>query len=162
MTLATSQARLKHRAWVPWRRPTRLSIGCRLRRIGPITEWSTWVYWVAFQLWHGHKQLQPCRWVFDDQHHRRTRSCVLRWHQDDQSWIAGWPATDRNESVALGVNNIGPVVGYAYLPAVGDMPLQQVAFLWRPGLNGSGQMINLNSYSMEMGKLPARLCDSNQ
>ena len=45
--------------------------------------------WVAFQLWHGHKQLQPCRWVFDDQHHRRTRSCVLaRWHQDDQSWIA--------------------------------------------------------------------------
>ena len=48
-------------------------------------------------------------------------------------------------SVALGVNNFDQVVGYTYLPAVGEMPIQQVAFLWRRGVNGSGQMINLNS-----------------
>ena len=35
-------------------------------------------------------------------------------------------------SVALGVNNFDQVVGWTYLPAVGEMPLQQVAFLWRP------------------------------
>ena len=33
-------------------------------------------------------------------------------------------------SVALGVNNSDQVVGYTYLPAVGEMPIQQVAFLW--------------------------------
>ena len=32
----------------PMLRPTRLSISCRLRRIGAINQWSTWVYWVAF------------------------------------------------------------------------------------------------------------------
>jgi probable HAF family extracellular repeat protein len=48
-------------------------------------------------------------------------------------------------SVALGVNNFDQVVGYTYLPVVGDMPIQQVAFLWRPGMNGGGQMINLNT-----------------
>ena len=57
----------------------------------------------------------------------------------------GWPGTDTDVSVALGVNNSDQVVGYSYLPAVGDMPLQQVAFLWRRGITGSGQMINLNS-----------------
>jgi probable HAF family extracellular repeat protein len=43
-------------------------------------------------------------------------------------------------SVALGVNNYDQVVGYTYLPAVGNMPIQQVAFLW-----SSGQMVNLNT-----------------
>ena len=57
----------------------------------------------------------------------------------------GWPGTYTDVSVALGVNNSDQVVGYSYLPAVGDMPLQQVAFLWRRGITGSGQMINLNS-----------------
>jgi probable HAF family extracellular repeat protein len=57
----------------------------------------------------------------------------------------GWPGTDSDVSVALGVNNFDQVVGYSYLPAVGEMPLQQVAFLWRRGITGSGQMINLNT-----------------
>ena len=55
-------------------------------------------------------------------------------------------------SVALGINNYDQVVGYTYLPAVGDMPLQQVAFLWRRGLNGDGQMINLNKLLYGIGK----------
>jgi probable HAF family extracellular repeat protein len=57
----------------------------------------------------------------------------------------GWPGSDSDVSVALGVNNFDQVVGYSYLPAVGGMPLQQVAFLWRRGITGSGQMINLNT-----------------
>jgi len=55
-------------------------------------------------------------------------------------------------SVALGVNNLDQVVGYTYLPAVGDMPIQQVGFLWRRGWNGSGQMINLNTLLYGTGK----------
>ena len=42
-------------------------------------------------------------------------------------------------SVALGINNFDLVVGYSFLPVVGEMPIQQVAFLWR-----RGNMINLN------------------
>ena len=48
-------------------------------------------------------------------------------------------------SVALGINNFDEVVGYTYLPAVGGMPLQQVAFLWRQTATKTGQMINLNT-----------------
>ncbi len=48
-------------------------------------------------------------------------------------------------SVALGVNNYDQVVGYTYLPAVGEMPIQQVAFLWSRNSDGSGQMVNLNT-----------------
>ena len=55
-------------------------------------------------------------------------------------------------SVALGVNNYDQVVGYTYLPAIGDMPIQQVAFLWRRGVNGSGHMINLNRLLFGEGK----------
>ena len=55
-------------------------------------------------------------------------------------------------SVALGVNSYDQVVGYTYLPAVGDMPIQQVAFLWRRGVTGSGQMINLNKLLFGEGK----------
>jgi probable HAF family extracellular repeat protein len=55
-------------------------------------------------------------------------------------------------SVALGVNNYDQVVGYTYLPVVGEMPIQQVAFLWRRGLNGGGQMINLNKLLYGTGK----------
>lgn len=47
-------------------------------------------------------------------------------------------------SVALGINKFDQVVGYTYLPVVGEMPIQQVAFLWRPN-SGGGQMINLNT-----------------
>jgi probable HAF family extracellular repeat protein len=43
-------------------------------------------------------------------------------------------------SVALGINKFDQVVGYTYLPAVGEMPIQQVAFLW-----SNGQMVNLNT-----------------
>jgi uncharacterized membrane protein len=50
-------------------------------------------------------------------------------------------------SVALGVNNYDQVVGYTYLPAIGEMPIQQVAFLWR-----SGEMINLNTLLYGTGK----------
>ena len=55
-------------------------------------------------------------------------------------------------SVALGVNKQDQVVGYTYLPAVGEMPIQQVGFLWRRGWNGSGQMINLNKLLYGKGK----------
>jgi probable HAF family extracellular repeat protein len=55
-------------------------------------------------------------------------------------------------SVALGINNYDQVVGYTYLPVVGEMPIQQVAFLWRRGLNGGGQMINLNKLLYGTGK----------
>jgi probable HAF family extracellular repeat protein len=55
-------------------------------------------------------------------------------------------------SVALGINNLDQVVGYSFLPVVRDMPIQQVAFLWRPGWNGSGQMINLNTLLYGEGK----------
>ena len=48
-------------------------------------------------------------------------------------------------SVALGVNNLDQAVGYTYLPAVGEMPIQQVAFLWtRISTDHSGTMVNLN------------------
>lgn len=55
-------------------------------------------------------------------------------------------------SVALGVNSYDQVVGYTYLPAVGAMPIQQVAFLWRRNVNGGGQMINLNRLLYGKGK----------
>jgi probable HAF family extracellular repeat protein len=55
-------------------------------------------------------------------------------------------------SVALGINNFDQVVGYSYLPVAGDMPIQQVAFLWRRGMHGSGQMINLNKLLYGAGK----------
>jgi probable HAF family extracellular repeat protein len=57
----------------------------------------------------------------------------------------GLKGSDTDVSVALGVNNSDQVVGYSYLPTVGEMPTQQVAFLWRRGMTGSGQMINLNT-----------------
>ena len=44
------------------------------------------------------------------------------------------------------------VVGYSYLPAVGEMPLQQVAFLWSRDGYGVGKMINLNKLLNETGK----------
>lgn len=64
----------------------------------------------------------------------------------------GWPGTDTDVSVALGINKSDQVVGYSYLPAIPGNPLQQVAFLWRRGLNGSGQMINLNKLLYGGGK----------
>jgi len=48
-------------------------------------------------------------------------------------------------SVALGVNNLDQVVGYTYLPAVGEMPIQQVAFLWYQTKGDVGKMVNLNN-----------------
>jgi probable HAF family extracellular repeat protein len=55
-------------------------------------------------------------------------------------------------SAALGVNNSDQVVGYTYVAARAGMPIQQVAFLWRRGVNGSGQMINLNTLLYGEGK----------
>ena len=55
--------------------------------------------------------------------------------------------------VALGVNNYDQVVGYTYLPVVGEMPIQQVAFLWQRSSDGSGQMINLNTLPMRGEKI---------
>jgi probable HAF family extracellular repeat protein len=52
-----------------------------------------------------------------------------------------------DNSVALGVNNKDQVVGYSYLPAVGNIAIQQVAFLWQ-----RGQMINLNTLLYGAGK----------
>lgn len=56
----------------------------------------------------------------------------------------GLPKTYSDVSVALAVNNADQVVGSTYLPAISGMPLQQVAFLWRPTAIGGGQMIDLN------------------
>ena len=65
----------------------------------------------------------------------------------------GWPGTDTDVSVALGVNNSDQVVGYSYLPAVGDMPLQQVAFLWsRDGTRTGRAMVNLNTLLNDTGR----------
>ncbi|MGZ5544424.1 MAG: DUF3466 family protein, partial [Limisphaerales bacterium] len=55
-------------------------------------------------------------------------------------------------SVALGVNNKDEVVGYTYLPTVGEMPLQQVAFLYREDPRGVGKMVNLNTLLNDTGK----------
>ncbi|HEY9502310.1 MAG TPA: DUF3466 family protein, partial [Pyrinomonadaceae bacterium] len=55
-------------------------------------------------------------------------------------------------SVALGVNNRDQVVGYTYLPTVGEMPLQQVAFLWSRDSRTGGKMVNLNNLLNDTGK----------
>ncbi len=55
-------------------------------------------------------------------------------------------------SVALGVNNLDQVVGYTYLPVVGEMPIQQVAFLWYQTKGGVGKMVNLNNLLDKTGK----------
>jgi probable HAF family extracellular repeat protein len=55
-------------------------------------------------------------------------------------------------SVALGVNNLDQVVGYTYLPAVGEMPIQQVAFLWYQTKGDVGKMVNLNNLLDKTGK----------
>jgi probable HAF family extracellular repeat protein len=55
-------------------------------------------------------------------------------------------------SVALGVNNKDQVVGFTYLPAIGEMPLQQVAFLWSRNESGVGKMANLNSVLDKTGR----------
>jgi probable HAF family extracellular repeat protein len=59
---------------------------------------------------------------------------------------------DSDYSVALGVNNKDQVVGYTYLPGVGEMPLQQVAFLWNRSGTGTAKMVNLNNLLNETGK----------
>jgi probable HAF family extracellular repeat protein len=55
-------------------------------------------------------------------------------------------------SVALGVNNLDQVVGYSFLPVTGQMPIQQVAFLWSRGATDVGKMVNLNTVLDNTGK----------
>jgi probable HAF family extracellular repeat protein len=55
-------------------------------------------------------------------------------------------------SVALGVNNLDQVVGYSYLPVTGEMPIQQVAFLWSQNASDVGKMVNLNNLLDPTGK----------
>jgi probable HAF family extracellular repeat protein len=64
----------------------------------------------------------------------------------------GGNALDSDYSVALGVNSKDQVVGYTYLPAFGDMPLQQVAFLWSRNESGVGKMANLNQMIDKTGR----------
>jgi len=64
----------------------------------------------------------------------------------------GGNALDSDYSVALGVNSKDQVVGYSYLPAFGEMPLQQVAFLWSRNENGIGKMANLNQMVDKTGR----------
>jgi probable HAF family extracellular repeat protein len=61
-------------------------------------------------------------------------------------------------SVALAINNSDQVVGYSYLPVVGDMPIQQVAFVWKYASPTSAQnsgftekMLNLNKLVVNPG-----------
>jgi probable HAF family extracellular repeat protein len=56
-------------------------------------------------------------------------------------------------SVALGVNKLDQVVGYSYLPAAGEAPMQQVAFLWsRISSTVGGKMVNLNTLLDDTGQ----------
>jgi DNA-binding beta-propeller fold protein YncE len=64
----------------------------------------------------------------------------------------GQKGSDTDVSVALGINNKDQVVGYTYLPAFGEMPVQQVAFLWSRNARGIGKMVNLNNVLNETGK----------
>ena len=64
----------------------------------------------------------------------------------------GQKGSGTDVSVALGINAKDQVVGYTYLPAFGEMPTQQVGFLWSRDSDGSGQMINLNSLLYETQK----------
>jgi probable HAF family extracellular repeat protein len=64
----------------------------------------------------------------------------------------GGNSLDSDYSVALGVNSKDQVVGYSYLPAFGEMPVQQVAFLWSRNENGIGKMANLNYMVDETGR----------
>ena len=64
----------------------------------------------------------------------------------------GLKGTDSDFSVALGLNNWDQVVGYTYLPAIGEMPTQQVAFVWSRDGYGGGKMVNLNKLVNETGK----------
>ncbi len=54
----------------------------------------------------------------------------------------GAKGTESDVSAALGVNKSDHVVGYSYLPGAPGMPLQKVAFLWRPNVGG---MVDLNT-----------------
>ena len=69
----------------------------------------------------------------------------------DLGSLGGW-ALDTDNSVALGVNSKDQVVGYTYLPAFGDMPVQQVAFLWSRNESGIGKMANLNRMVDKTGR----------
>jgi probable HAF family extracellular repeat protein len=60
--------------------------------------------------------------------------------------------TKSDVSVALGVNKLDQVVGYSYLPAVDETPIQQVAFLWTRNISDSGKMVNLNTLLNDTGK----------
>jgi probable HAF family extracellular repeat protein len=55
-------------------------------------------------------------------------------------------------SVALGINNSDQVVGYTFLPVTGEMPIQQVAFLWSRNASDVGKMVNLNNLLNATGK----------
>ena len=61
----------------------------------------------------------------------------------------GAKGTNSDVSRALGVNKLDQVVGYSYLPGAPGMPLQQVAFLWRPN---TGQMVDLNTLLYGLGR----------
>jgi probable HAF family extracellular repeat protein len=66
----------------------------------------------------------------------------------------GAKGSDSDVSVALGINKLDQVVGHSYLLKVGDLPLQQVAFLWtrNSSSTGSGQMKDLNKLLNGTGK----------
>jgi len=66
--------------------------------------------------------------------------------------LGGIGNRDSGVSVALGVNNWDQVVGYTYLPTFGDMPTQQVAFVWSRDGYGAGKMVNLNKLVNATGK----------
>ena len=64
----------------------------------------------------------------------------------------GWAQPGTDFSVALSVNNKDQVVGYTYLPTLGEMPLQQVAFLWDRYARTGAKMVNLNTLLNDTGK----------
>src|SRR4029079_9620976 len=70
----------------------------------------------------------------------------------DLGSLGGTGNRDNDVRVALAVNNWDQVVGYTYLPTVGEMPTQQVAFVWSRDGYGGGKMVNLNKLVNETGK----------
>jgi probable HAF family extracellular repeat protein len=72
----------------------------------------------------------------------------------DLGSLSPWSTSKSNFSVALGVNKLDQVVGFTYLPAVGETASQQVAFVWTRynSRTDTGKMFNLNTLLNDTGK----------
>ena len=97
------------------------------------TNASTWVCWVAFPVmaWPSTATTMSLGYSTIKANDERVHAFLHDGNKMIDLGSLGRSGTDSDVSVALGINNLDQVVGYSYLPVVGEMPLQQVAFLWR-------------------------------